>query len=69
VESSCECGNESSGFIKCLTVVEWLHNWWPLELMLISMELFSFSTPPSAEVKTAGAIRLFPISLHGIMVK
>jgi hypothetical protein len=37
--------------------------------MLISMELFSSSTPHSAEVKTAGAIRLFPISLHDIMVR
>jgi hypothetical protein len=31
VESSCECDNEPSGFIKCWRTIEWLHNWWPLE--------------------------------------
>jgi hypothetical protein len=30
VESSCECGNEPSGSIKCWETIEWLHNWWPL---------------------------------------
>jgi hypothetical protein len=31
VESSCECGNEPSGFMKCWETIEWLHNWGPLE--------------------------------------
>jgi hypothetical protein len=31
VESSCELGNEPSGFIKCWEPTEWLHNLWPLE--------------------------------------
>jgi hypothetical protein len=31
LESCCECGNESSGSIKCWETIEWLHNWWPLE--------------------------------------
>jgi hypothetical protein len=31
VESSCEFGIEPSGSIKCWEVIEWLHNWWPLE--------------------------------------
>jgi hypothetical protein len=31
VESSCECGNEPSGSIKCWETTEWLHNVWPLE--------------------------------------
>jgi hypothetical protein len=31
VESSCELGNEPSGFIKCWKTIEWLHNLWPLE--------------------------------------
>jgi hypothetical protein len=31
VESSCECGNEPSGSLKCWEVLEWLHNWWPLD--------------------------------------
>jgi hypothetical protein len=31
VESSCECGNEPSGSIKCWESTEWLHNLWPLE--------------------------------------
>jgi hypothetical protein len=26
VESSCECGNEISGSIKCWETIEWLHN-------------------------------------------
>jgi hypothetical protein len=30
-ESSCECGNEPSGSIKCWETIEWLHNLWPLE--------------------------------------
>jgi hypothetical protein len=30
-EDSCECGDESSGSIKCWKSIEWLHNWWPLE--------------------------------------
>jgi hypothetical protein len=29
--SSCECGNEPSGSIKCWETTEWLHNLWPLE--------------------------------------
>jgi hypothetical protein len=24
-------GNEPSGSIECLEVLEWFHNWWPLE--------------------------------------
>jgi hypothetical protein len=31
VESSCECGNEPPGSIKCLETIKWLHCWWPLE--------------------------------------
>jgi hypothetical protein len=31
VESSCECGNEPSGSIKCWETTEWLHNLWPLD--------------------------------------
>jgi hypothetical protein len=31
VESSCECGYEPSGSIKCWETIECLHNWWPLE--------------------------------------
>jgi hypothetical protein len=31
VESSCEYCNEPCGSIKCWEIVEWLHNWWPLE--------------------------------------
>jgi hypothetical protein len=31
VECSCECGNEPSGSIKYLEVVDWLHNWWRVE--------------------------------------
>jgi hypothetical protein len=31
VESSCECGNEPLGSIKCWETIEWLHNWWALE--------------------------------------
>jgi hypothetical protein len=27
VEGSCEHGDETSGFIKCWEVLEWLHNW------------------------------------------
>jgi hypothetical protein len=30
-ESSCECGNECSGSIKCWETVEWPNNWWPLD--------------------------------------
>jgi hypothetical protein len=30
-ESSCECGYEPSGSIKCWQTIKWLHNWWPLE--------------------------------------
>jgi hypothetical protein len=30
-ESSCECGTELSGSIKCWETIKWLHNWWPLE--------------------------------------
>jgi hypothetical protein len=26
-ESSCECGSESLGSIKCWETTEWLHNW------------------------------------------
>jgi hypothetical protein len=26
VESSCACGNEPSGSIKCWKTIEWLHN-------------------------------------------
>jgi hypothetical protein len=33
VESSCECGNEPSGSINCWETIEWLHSWWPLELV------------------------------------
>jgi hypothetical protein len=32
VESSCGFGIEPSGSIKCWETVEWLQNWWPLEL-------------------------------------
>jgi hypothetical protein len=31
VESSCECGYETSGSMKCWETVKWLHNLWPLE--------------------------------------
>jgi hypothetical protein len=31
LEGSCECGNEPSGSIKYCEVLEWLHNWRPLE--------------------------------------
>jgi hypothetical protein len=31
MESSCECGNEPSGSMKCWETIEWLHNWWLLE--------------------------------------
>jgi hypothetical protein len=27
VETSCECGNEPSGYIKCWETIEWIHNW------------------------------------------
>jgi hypothetical protein len=27
VESSCECGHEPSGSIKCWDTINWLHNW------------------------------------------
>jgi hypothetical protein len=27
VESSCECGNETSASIKCWEIIEWLKNW------------------------------------------
>jgi hypothetical protein len=30
-EGPCECCNEISVYIKCREVIEWLHNWWPLE--------------------------------------
>jgi hypothetical protein len=29
--SSCECGYEPSGSMKCWETIKWLHNWWPLE--------------------------------------
>jgi hypothetical protein len=29
--SSCECGNERSGFMKCWEFLGLLRNWWPLE--------------------------------------
>jgi hypothetical protein len=31
VKSSCECGNEIPGSIKCWGSIEWLQNWSPLE--------------------------------------
>jgi hypothetical protein len=31
VEGCYESDNEPSGSIKCWEVLEWLHNWWPLE--------------------------------------
>jgi hypothetical protein len=31
-EGSCECSNEPSVSIKCWESVQWLHNWWPLQL-------------------------------------
>jgi hypothetical protein len=31
VESSCECGYEPLGSIKCWETIKWLQNWWPLE--------------------------------------
>jgi hypothetical protein len=31
MESCCECGNELSGSIKCLEVVDYLHKWRPLD--------------------------------------
>jgi hypothetical protein len=31
VESSCECGDEPSGPVKCWETIEWLHKWWSLE--------------------------------------
>jgi hypothetical protein len=31
MESSCECGYEPSGSIKCRETIEWLHNWLSLE--------------------------------------
>jgi hypothetical protein len=31
VVSSCECGNEPSGSVKCWETIEWFHSWWPLE--------------------------------------
>jgi hypothetical protein len=30
-EGSCEHGIETSGFLKCWEVLEWLHNWWLLK--------------------------------------
>jgi hypothetical protein len=30
-ESSCECGYEPSGSIKCWETIKLLHDWWPLE--------------------------------------
>jgi hypothetical protein len=27
VEGSCECGDETSGSIKCWEILEWQHNW------------------------------------------
>jgi hypothetical protein len=32
VESSCEHGDEPSGYIKCWETIEQLHNCWPLKL-------------------------------------
>jgi hypothetical protein len=31
VESSCECSNEPTDSMECWEVIQWLHNWWPLE--------------------------------------
>jgi hypothetical protein len=31
VEKSCEYSNEPSGSIKYWEIIEWLHNWWPLQ--------------------------------------
>jgi hypothetical protein len=31
VESSCECGYEPSGCMKCWETIKLLHNFWPLE--------------------------------------
>jgi hypothetical protein len=38
MESSRECGYEPSGSIKCWETINWLHNWWALEI-LSSVEL------------------------------
>jgi hypothetical protein len=32
VQSSCECGYEPSGSIKCWEANKCIHNWWPPEL-------------------------------------
>jgi hypothetical protein len=29
--SSCGCGYEPSGSIKCWETIKWLHDWWPLK--------------------------------------
>jgi hypothetical protein len=31
VDSSCECGNEPSGSIKCWETIKWQHKWWPFK--------------------------------------
>jgi hypothetical protein len=36
VESSCECGYEPSGSIKCWETIKWLHNLWPLKFHRVS---------------------------------
>jgi hypothetical protein len=51
VESSCECGNEHSGSIKCWEVLEWLHNWRTLS-SVSSIELVTYF------------VRLFNLLVH-----
>jgi hypothetical protein len=31
LESSCECGNEHSGTMKCCETIEFVKNYWALE--------------------------------------
>jgi hypothetical protein len=57
VESSCECGNEPSGSIKCWETIKLLHNLWLLEWYsapqsLLVILIFTFST---VDEKTEGS--------------
>jgi hypothetical protein len=39
VEGSWACGTEHSGSIKRCEVPEWLHNWWPLVKVKVTLRL------------------------------
>jgi hypothetical protein len=41
LESSCKCGNETFGSIKCWKTIKWLHNSWPLLANLLTQITFN----------------------------